>query len=183
MRTCTHGRHTMVPETSQTTSFWPRFFYNTFLYLLTNLFIDVPFLYWQVFFRRVKETNKTTNLQAHFFCNAVLYCLTDLPIAIVYLYLQVFSFLEYFPQTNVFAWICTVYASLIIGCSIQYLKTGILRCTLYGCVLLIMGKNYWAPACTWRVLLILCVGALPVDCMWVGIKLPLSGMYCIFIVW
>ena len=71
-----------------------------FLYLLTNLFIDVTFLYWQVFFRRVKETN---NLQARFFYNAVLYCLTDLPIAIVYLYWQVFSFLEYFPQTNVFA--------------------------------------------------------------------------------
>ena len=81
----------------------PAFFYNTFLYLLTNLFIDVTFLYWQVFFRWVKETNKTTNLQARFFYNAVLYCLTDLPIAIVYLYWQVFSFLEYFPQTNVFA--------------------------------------------------------------------------------
>ena len=104
-----------------------RFFYNTFLYLLTNLFIDVAFLYWQVFFRRVKETNKTTNLQARFFYNAVLYCLTDLPIDIVYLYWQVLSFLEYFPQTNVFAWICTVYALLIIGCSIRYPKTGILR--------------------------------------------------------
>ena len=43
MRMRTHGRHTMVPETSQTTSFSARFFYNTFLYLLTNLFIDVTF--------------------------------------------------------------------------------------------------------------------------------------------
>ena len=40
----THGRHTMVPETSQTTSFSARFFYNTFLYLLTNLFINVTFI-------------------------------------------------------------------------------------------------------------------------------------------
>ena len=46
---------------------------------------------------------QNNNLQARFFYNVVLYCLTDLPIAIVYLYLQVFSFLEYFPQTNVFA--------------------------------------------------------------------------------
>ena len=43
MHTRTHGRHTMVPETSQTTRFSARFFYNTFLYLLTNLFIDVTF--------------------------------------------------------------------------------------------------------------------------------------------
>ena len=70
MRTRTHGRHTMVPETSQTTI---RFFYNTFLYLITNLFIDVTFLYWQVFFRRVTEINETTNLQARFFCNTVSY--------------------------------------------------------------------------------------------------------------
>ena len=41
MRKRTHGRHTMVPETSQTTSFSARFFY---LYLLTNLLIDVTFL-------------------------------------------------------------------------------------------------------------------------------------------
>ena len=73
MRTRTHGRHTMVPETSQTTSFSARFFYNTFLYLLTNLFIDIAFLYWQVFFRWVTETNETTNLQARFFYNAVFY--------------------------------------------------------------------------------------------------------------
>ena len=69
----THGRHTMVPETSQTTIFSACFFYNILLYLLTNLFIDVTFLYWQVFFRRVTETNATTNLQARFFYNAVFY--------------------------------------------------------------------------------------------------------------
>ena len=73
MRTRTHDHHTMVPETSQTTSFSVRFFYNTSLYLLTNLFIDVTFLYWQVFFRRVRETNETTNLQARFFYNTVFY--------------------------------------------------------------------------------------------------------------
>ena len=142
MRTRTHGRHTMVSETSKTTSFWPCFFYNTFLYLLTNLFIDITSLYWQVFFRRVKETNKTTNLQAHFFYNAVLYCLTNLPIAIVYLYWQVFYFLKYFPQTNVFAWICTVYASLIIGCSIRYPKTGIL-CYIHTEVILRNQASAW----------------------------------------
>ena len=73
MCTRTHGRHTMVPETSQTTSFSAHFFYNTFLYLLTNLFINVTFLYWQVFFRWVKETNELTNLQARFFYNTVFY--------------------------------------------------------------------------------------------------------------
>ena len=73
MRTRTHGRHTLVPETSQTTSFSAHLFYNTFLNVLTNPFIDVTFLYWQVFFRRVKETNETTNLQARFFYNAVFY--------------------------------------------------------------------------------------------------------------
>ena len=45
MRTRTHGRHTMVPETSKAISFLPHFFYNMFLYLLTNLFIDVTSLY------------------------------------------------------------------------------------------------------------------------------------------
>ena len=73
MYACVHGRHTMVPEISQTTSFSASFFYNTFLYLLTNLFIDVTFLYWQVFFRQVKETNETTNLQARFSYNSFLY--------------------------------------------------------------------------------------------------------------
>ena len=73
MRTRTHGCHTIVPETSQTTSFSARFFYNTSLYLLTSLFIKVTFLYWQVFFRQVRETNETTNLQARFFYNAVFY--------------------------------------------------------------------------------------------------------------
>ena len=43
MRMRTHGRHTMVPETSQETSFSARFCYNTFLYLLTDLFINVTF--------------------------------------------------------------------------------------------------------------------------------------------
>ena len=73
MRTRTDGRHTLVPETSQTTSFSAHFFYNTFLNVLTNPFFDVTFLYWQVFFRWVKETNETTNLQARFFYNAVFY--------------------------------------------------------------------------------------------------------------
>ena len=27
-------------------------------------------------------------------------------------------------QTNVFAWLCTVFAHLIVGCAIQYPKTG-----------------------------------------------------------
>ena len=72
MRTRTHGRHILVPETSQTTSFSAPFFYNTFLNVL-NPFIDVTFLYWQGFFRQVKETNETTNLQARFFYNAVFY--------------------------------------------------------------------------------------------------------------
>ena len=50
MRTRTHGRHTMVPETSQTTSFSARFFYNTFLYFINkpvhrcNLFVSASFL-------------------------------------------------------------------------------------------------------------------------------------------
>ena len=67
MRTC--GCHTTVTETSQTINFRARFFYNTFLYWLANLLINITFFYWQVIFRRVKETNKTTNLEARFFYN------------------------------------------------------------------------------------------------------------------
>ena len=50
MRTRTHGRYTMVPKTSQTTSFSARLFYNTFLYLFNkpvhrcNLFVLASFL-------------------------------------------------------------------------------------------------------------------------------------------
>ena len=52
MHTHAHGCQMMVEETSQTTTC---FFYNTFLYLFINLFICITFVYWQVFFRRVKE--------------------------------------------------------------------------------------------------------------------------------
>ena len=61
MRMRTRDHHWMATETSKTTNFQARFFYKTFLYWLANLLIDVTFLYWQVFFRRVKETNETTN--------------------------------------------------------------------------------------------------------------------------
>ena len=66
----TRGRHTMVTETSKTTNFQARLFYNTILYSLANLLIDITFLYWQVFFRRVKEINETTNHEARFFYNS-----------------------------------------------------------------------------------------------------------------
>ena len=66
MRTRTHDRHTLVPETSQTTSFSDRFFYNTFLNVLTNPFIDVTFLYWQVFFRRVKGNQRNNQPSSSF---------------------------------------------------------------------------------------------------------------------
>ena len=46
MHTRTCGHHTMVPETSQTTSFRAHFFHNMFLYMLTNLLIGVTFFYW-----------------------------------------------------------------------------------------------------------------------------------------
>ena len=36
MRMCTHGRQTMVTETSETTNFWARFFYNMFLRILNS---------------------------------------------------------------------------------------------------------------------------------------------------
>ena len=39
----TRGCYKMVSETSQTTSFRACFFYNMFLYLLTNLLIGVTF--------------------------------------------------------------------------------------------------------------------------------------------
>ena len=39
--------------------------------------------------------------------------------------------MEQFAQTNVFAWIWTVFAHLIIGCAIRYPKIGNLR---YKCV-------------------------------------------------
>ena len=35
--------------------------------------------------------------------------------------------MEHFAQTNVFAWISTVFAHLIIGCAIRYPKIGNLR--------------------------------------------------------
>ena len=35
--------------------------------------------------------------------------------------------MEHFTQTNVFAWISTVFAHLIIGCAIRYPKIGNLR--------------------------------------------------------
>ena len=39
--------------------------------------------------------------------------------------------MEYFGQTNLFAWISTVFAHLIIGCAIRYPKIGNLRYALY----------------------------------------------------
>ena len=45
MRMRTRGYHIMVPETSQITNFQARFFYNTFLYSLTNLPIVVTLFY------------------------------------------------------------------------------------------------------------------------------------------
>ena len=114
----------------------PAFEPVSFITFLTSLFIHVSFLYWQIFFRRVKETNETTNFQAHFFYNVVLYCLTDLPITIVYFYWQLFSFLEYFLQTNVFAYICAFYALLIIVCTIQliFYATPLLKKSMYKCM-------------------------------------------------
>ena len=54
MRSRVH--HAMVP------SFRARFFYNIFLYSLTNYSsVAIAFFNWQVFFKRVKETNETTN--------------------------------------------------------------------------------------------------------------------------
>ena len=70
MRMRTRGCHRMVTETTKITNFRACFFYNTFLYWLANLLIDITFLYWQVFFRWVKETNKITNLEDHFFYNS-----------------------------------------------------------------------------------------------------------------
>ena len=85
----------------------------------------------------MKETNEITNLQARFFYNTLLYCLTELPIAIVHLYWQVFFFLEYFPQTDVFAWICAVYGSLIIGCMVRYPIIDVLRYMVeHGCIVM-----------------------------------------------
>ena len=39
-----------------------------------------------------------------------------------FLYWQVVFFMEYFAQTNVFARIRTIFAHLIIGCTIRYPK-------------------------------------------------------------
>ena len=56
MSTSTRGHHRMATETSKTTNFQAHFFYNTFLYWLANLLIDVTFLYWQGF--RAGERNQ-----------------------------------------------------------------------------------------------------------------------------
>ena len=46
----TRDHHRMVTETSKTTNFRANFFfYNTFLYWLANLLIDITFWYWQGF--------------------------------------------------------------------------------------------------------------------------------------
>ena len=54
---CTRGRHTMVTETSKTINFRVHFYYNTFIYWLANLLINITFFYWQVF--QVGERNKS----------------------------------------------------------------------------------------------------------------------------
>ena len=41
MRMRTRDRHTTVTETSQTINFRARFFYNTFLYWVTNLYSSI----------------------------------------------------------------------------------------------------------------------------------------------
>ena len=40
--------------------------------------------------------------------------------------------MEHFAQTNVFGWIWTVFAHLIIGCAIRYPKIGNLRYSMYN---------------------------------------------------
>ena len=96
MRTRDH--HRMVTETSKATNFQARFFYNTFLYWLTNLLINNNFLYWQVFFRWVKVTKNTTNLEAHFFITV--FILINKPITFP---CGQFYPWEDFVQTNLFA--------------------------------------------------------------------------------
>ena len=48
MHMCTCD-HRMVTKTSKTANYRAHFFYNTFLYWLANLLIDITFLYWQIF--------------------------------------------------------------------------------------------------------------------------------------
>ena len=48
------------------------------------------FLYWQIFFRRVKETNEIVGFWARFFYDPVLYFPTVLPVAMAHPYWQVF---------------------------------------------------------------------------------------------
>ena len=48
-----------------------------------------------------------------------------------FFYWQVLFFMEDFTQANVSAWVCTIFAHLIMGCAIWYPKIGNLR-YMYG---------------------------------------------------
>ena len=92
MCTNTHGSHTMVLETSQTTSFQACFFHNTLLHFLRNLLISVPL----VSFLQAGEKNQQNNQLSSLI---VFKYVTILPITIIYLDLAS-VFLS--VQTNVY---------------------------------------------------------------------------------
>lgn len=126
MHTC--GHQIMVTETSETANFWGGFFYNILLYWLAILLIGKNIFYIVAFFsgrwKKTNETNQWNNYPRNlFFCNTILYSLTNTLSHQYNFSLLVSIFLkEYFTQSNVFPWICTIFVNwTTIGCVIWYL--------------------------------------------------------------
>ena len=93
--------------------------YSTYAVNLASLQLGINEPEWLEYLKLVAISRNIKYSTKPVFSDPVTYCLTDLPIPIVYFYWQVFSFLEYFPQTNIaICLICAVYALLIIGCAI-----------------------------------------------------------------
>ena len=100
MHMCIHGCQMIVIETSKTTNFWAHFFYNTFLYWLTILFIGIAFFYWQFYFRWVKAASETTTVLACFY-DTILYRLTNLTIGITFLVASTFLYGSFHANKHV----------------------------------------------------------------------------------
>lgn len=124
--------YTMVPEASKTTSFQAYFFYKTFnksIHWYNHRLIS------KLSLGRCRKPKKVPTFKSVtvILINTLSHRYSSSP----------FCFLEYFPQTNVFAWICTIYASSIIGYRIQNLKVNILHYTIRNVVNISTTKLQW----------------------------------------
>ena len=95
------------------------------IYWIAILFIGIIFFYWQVFFEMGLSNQWKTTQLTHFAYITTLYWLTNHGHN-VSLVPSAFPVKD-FVQLNVFVWIYTAFAHLLIGCAIWYPKTGNLR--------------------------------------------------------